>query len=153
ILNANANPGPDTITFNIPGTGVHTISLLTALPAVGDPVVLDGTTEPGHARSPLIELDGSGAGIGANGLDITAGQSTVRGLGINRFARSGILLETNGNDVIEGNYIGTNPTGTTALPNQVGVVIQGGAGNNTIGGTATGARNLISGNLQDGIAI
>src|SRR5437879_4471071 len=59
------NPGTfgsnDTIQFNIPGTGVHTIlvgsSGLGALPAVMKPVLIDGSTQPGV--QPLIELDGA----------------------------------------------------------------------------------------------
>src|SRR5664279_3401550 len=38
ILDANANSGLDTIVFQIPGTGVHTINVLSALPAIADPV-------------------------------------------------------------------------------------------------------------------
>lgn len=66
---------------------------------------------------------------------------------------------------IEGNYIGTNPAGTAAIPNRkMGIGIGPspgaiGARNNTIGGTTgttpggacTGSCNLISGNLQNGI--
>ena len=66
ILNANANPGLDTITFDIPGAGVHTISPASALPAITDPVVIDGYTSRGQAntlprrqRGLLIELDGA----------------------------------------------------------------------------------------------
>ena len=37
ILDANANPGADTIAFNIPGSGVHTIAPLSGLPPVTEP--------------------------------------------------------------------------------------------------------------------
>ena len=49
-------------------------------------------------------------------------------------------------NVIEGNYIGTDITGSVAIPNRDGVYIALGATNNTVGGTATGAGNVISGN-------
>ena len=53
---------------------------------------------------------------------------------------------------VQGDYIGTDITGTVALPNgDDGVYISGGAANNTIGGTVTGARNLISGNAGEGV--
>jgi titin len=56
--------------------------------------------------------------------------------------------------LIEGNYIGTDITGTVALGNgSDGVRIQGGANNNTIGGTVAGAGNVISGNNQAGVFI
>ena len=59
---------------------------------------------------------------------------------------------TTGN-VVEGNYIGTNAAGTAALGNASdGVRILNAVGN-TIGGTAAGARNVISGNTLDGIEI
>src|SRR5262249_41280309 len=66
ILSANAhdntlNPGGarDLIVFAIPGAGPHTIQPLSGLPSIADPVVLDATTQPGYAGTPLIELDGS----------------------------------------------------------------------------------------------
>ena len=85
IINANATLGADTITFNIPGPGVKVISLLTALPDITEQVVIDATTQPGYAGTPLIELDGTGAGGSASGLVIKAGGSTVRGLAIGNF--------------------------------------------------------------------
>src|SRR5215210_1430061 len=51
ILDANANPGPDDITFNISGAGVHTITPLTPLPAATGTVVIDGYTQPGAAAN------------------------------------------------------------------------------------------------------
>src|SRR2546430_2551126 len=55
IDDANQNSGADTIVFNIPGGGVHTIAPLTPLPMITDPVVIDGTTQPGFAGTPIIE--------------------------------------------------------------------------------------------------
>ncbi|MDA0744994.1 MAG: right-handed parallel beta-helix repeat-containing protein [bacterium] len=152
ILDANANPGLDTIDFNISGAGPHTIAPLFALPTVTDPVVIDGTTQPGFSGSPIIELDGSSAGTSANGLRITAGSSLVKGLVINRFGGDGIRLETAGGNRIEGCFIGTNPNGTAALGNHYGIQIVG-TPNNTVGGTASGTRNVISGNTGQGIRI
>jgi len=101
INTANANAGPDTITFNIPGPGPHTIQPTSALPTITDMVIIDGYTQPGattNTNGPglginavlMIELDGSNAGVGVSGLRITAGNSTVRGLVINRFNNHGI---------------------------------------------------------------
>ncbi|TMB81501.1 MAG: hypothetical protein E6J39_10770, partial [Chloroflexi bacterium] len=60
ILDANASLGTDTIAFNIPGPGAHTIQPITSLPTVMEPVVIDGTTQPGASclSTLLIELDG-----------------------------------------------------------------------------------------------
>lgn len=101
ILDANINCGRDTIAFDISGAGVHTIQPLSALPTITDPVVIDAYTQPGATPNSLaegndavlrIELDGSLAGAGVNGLHVTAGANTVRGLVLNRFSGSGILL-------------------------------------------------------------
>jgi hypothetical protein len=54
--------------------------------------------------------------------------------------------------VIEGNFIGTDAMGLKALPNQIGVVLDG-ARDSTIGGTASGASNLIAGNTGAGILL
>ena len=161
ILNVNAASGVQTIDFDIPGSGVHTISPASALPTITVPVILDGTSQPGFVVGrPVIELNGSLAGSGARGLDISAGGSTVRGLVINRFGESGIYLESGNGNTIQGNFIGTDPTGTVAEGNGTGAVLSvndaitiEGSSNNTIGGTTVAARNIISGNHVDGVLV
>ena len=98
---ANANAGTDTIAFNISGAGPHTIQPTSALPTITDPVIIDGYTQPGampNTNGPglglttvlKIELDGSNAGAPfVSGLRLTGGNSTIRGLAINRFSGSG----------------------------------------------------------------
>jgi titin len=168
ILDANASVGTDTIAFNIPGAGPHTIQPTSALPTITDPAIIDGYTQPGANPNTnpqglgsnavlKIELNGGGAGTSANGLHITAGNSTVRGLAINRFRQSGILLDTNGGNVVEGNFIGTDASGTVALGNGLftsgdGVRVNG-SSTNTIGGTTASARNVLSDNSGMGIRI
>ena len=146
ILDANARVGPDTITFAIPGAGVRTITLASLLPAITDPVTIDGTTQPGFGGTPIVELNGNG--LGGNGLGVSAGNTTIRGLAINRFAQ-GISLVTSGGNIIEGNYIGTDTTGTIARPNSTAGILIGSA-NNRIGGSSPGSGNLISGNGSNG---
>ena len=154
IQEANANPGMDAISFNIPGEGPYTISPSSGLDFIVDPVIIDGTTQPGFSGAPIIELDGSNAGPDAYGLVIFAGSSTVRGLVINRFALNGIDINVNGGNTIQGNYIGTDITGTLDLGNGVhGISISQGSSENLIGGTEAGAGNLISGNGEFGIII
>ena len=55
-------------------------------------------------------------------------------------------------NLVEGNLIGTDATGTLPRGNDTGVFINDVAGN-TIGGTANGARNVISGNTSTGIQL
>jgi len=151
ILDANANPGADTIAFTI-GTGQQTISLTNELPTITEAVVIDGTTQPGFAGAPIIELNGAGAGSSASGLTISGGSSTVRGLVINRFAQMGILIQTDGDNVITGNYIGTDVTGTANLGNgSNGVRLD--APSNRVGGATAAERNIISGNGGSGVII
>ena len=54
---------------------------------------------------------------------------------------------------IQGNLIGTDITGLNALPNTNGGIYLFNTSTNTIGGTNTGAGNLISGNNADGIYV
>jgi titin len=153
ILDSNGNPGSNTINFNVSGSGVHTISPSSALPTITVPVIVDGTSEQGYSGSPLIVLSGTDAGPGANGLTITAGSSTVKGLAINSFKGNGIVLQTKGNNIITGDYVGTDATGAIKAANgSSGVNILSGS-NNIIGGTTTALRNLLSGNVGYGLAI
>jgi hypothetical protein len=113
VLEANSSPGADMITFNI-GRGVQTISLQSPLPTITDPVMIDGSTQPGSPGTPLIELDGRNAASGsaANGLDITAGATVVKGLAIGNFNGHAISLQQRGNNMIMNNYLGTDSTCT-----------------------------------------
>jgi hypothetical protein len=155
ILNVNAQPGsqPVGIVFNIPGNGVQTITPLTALPTLTHPAILDATTQAGYAGSPIIELNGSSAGAGVDGIHITAGNSTVRGFVINRFGGDGIRLESNGSDVILGNYVGTDVSGAVSQPNTGNGIQIIDTPNSTIGGTTSSTRNVISGNAGEGLRI
>jgi len=151
ITSANTQAGSDNITFNIPGSGVQTITPLSALPTITSPVVIDGSTQPGFAGTPIIQLNGTSAGA-SNGLTISAGNSTVRGLVINRFALNGIELLTGGTNTIQGNFVGTDPSGTIDLGNiQSGVRLN--TSGNIIGGTTAAERNLLSGNNTNGALI
>ena len=155
IALANANAGTDTIGFAI-GSGAQTISLSSALPDITSRVIIDATTQPGHAGQPLITLDGTGSGALADGLAIKAGgaSSEVRGLAITGFAGRGIYLLGATGVTIAGNHIGVNAAGTAAAGNALaGVLVDVGSDNAVIGGSATGARNVISGNGADGIDV
>ncbi len=81
INDANANTGPDTINFSI-GSGVQTITPLSALPAITDPATITGITQPGYVGFPIIELNGTSAGL-SSGLTIAAGSCLVQALTIN----------------------------------------------------------------------
>jgi hypothetical protein len=149
ILDANANAGADVINFSI-GTGQQTIVLATALPVITDPVTIDATTQPGFAGVPLIEVQPDRTLV-FDGFKITSGNSVLRGLVINRFRGHAVVLETGGGNVIEGNYIGTDATGTAGEGNFSNGVFILSSSNNRVGGLTAGARNVISGNFQNGV--
>jgi Calx-beta domain-containing protein len=149
ILDANSNAGADVINFAI-GSGIQRVTLTSLLPGITGPVTIDGTTQPGFAGSPLIELTPDPQLIG-DGLVITAGNSVVRGLVLNKFRGHAIRLETGGGNIIQGNYIGTDVSGNTAAGNTSNGIFIVGSTANTVGGTTTAARNVISGNFQNGV--
>jgi len=158
IIASNASTGAtDTIAFNLPD-GSLTITPEFALPAITRPVVIDGTTQPGYTGTPIVELSGATVSGGAtieHGLVINAGNTTVRGLVINRFSKPGDegidIGPASSANSIEGNYIGTDVAGTSALGNSYGIVVRG--SNATVGGTTAGTRNVVSGNAQAGVRI
>ncbi len=152
--------GGETISFNIPGAGPHVIQPTTALPGLTDSVSIDGYTQPGASpnsaaawqpgnASLQIVLDGS-LGTGATGLFIGGSSVIVRGLVIQNFPGHAIMIGAFASASIQGNYIGTDHTGTIAAPNGgTGINVHG--ADTSIGGTAAANRNLISGNASDGI--
>jgi hypothetical protein len=150
ILDANANPGPDTIAFAI-GSGAQTSVPLSPLPTITDPVVIDGWTQPGFEDKPLIELNGASAGTGTPGLVVSAGQSIVRGLVINRFKGDGLQLMTGGGNIVEGNFIGLGLDGLTDRGNGGHGVRIAESSYNLVGGTSVASRNVISGNAWAGV--
>lgn len=152
ITHANATPGAQTVTFNIPGVSSGSpgvIDLASSLPAITGPVTIDGTTQPGYTNAPAIELNGLGAP--GNGLRVQAANVTVRALAIGGFSGRGISLGAD-NFLLTGSYIGVRPDGVTGRPNTIaGIHVVG--NNNTIGGTTPNLRNVISANGGSGIYV
>lgn len=175
ISRANASGGADLIHFDIPpsdagcSAGICRITLASALPQVNGPLTIDGYTQPGAQANTLtpdqggsdaqirIELRGcSGCGDGI----VVSALSTIRGLAIGGFT-GGAGVNFNGNlsngSALEGSFIGTDASGSLAVPNATGINANGNpfAGaqpqNLRIGGTAPAQRNLISGNTGRGI--
>ena len=158
---ANAQSNFDRIFFNIPGSGVHTIRPQSPLPEISTRVLIDAATQPGYVSQPLIELDGTDAGTGIIGLSFVDGAdgSALRGFTVNRFNHIGVGVNSVTNLRLKGNYIGTNQTGTAALPGQSwGVYVLGDTHDLIIGADLDGIDddiegNTISGNENSGIYI
>ncbi|PAP75793.1 T9SS type A sorting domain-containing protein [Rubrivirga marina] len=161
IVDANNAPngdGQDVIAFDIPGGGPHTIRPLSQLPSVLEPVVIDGLTQQGAdcetwPATLQIVLDGQQAGSDIEGIQIErGGGATVRGLVIHRFSSDGFDVEGAGGNTFECNFVGTDVTGTMAMPNgDDGFDVA--SSDNVIGGASPSARNLISGNTTDGVDV
>ena len=137
----------------------------------GDGVVIEPSSTGDVVSGNYIGIDyGDGAsgifspiagGNGTDGVLVESAGNTIGGTTaadrnvISNNASAGISIAAMAdsaaplNNVVEGNYIGTDPTGSTRQPNGAGVVI--GAGLTTIGGLTAAARNVISGNNNDGI--
>ena len=145
ILDSNASVGvKDTIRFNIGGGGLQTIAPLTALPALTDPVTINGTTQRGFNGTPLIKLVGPAASESDSldgALSLRTDKSEIRGLLIQSPGLA-VTVFGNGNQ-IAGNYINTDATGSTReMPGLTAIAVQG--NDNVIGGMSPRDRNLIT---------
>jgi hypothetical protein len=167
VLDTDAHPGNDLITFDIPGGGVHTIQPFSSLPALTDTVTVDGYSQPGSAPNTLPAADNAvinivvdGQGQATHGL-VLSGVSgcVVDGLSIVGMGNgstgddAGILVLGGSSNVIEGNFLGILPDDQTASANADGVFITNGASGNSLGGTAPAQRNILSGNAYWGFVI
>lgn len=166
LLDARAVAGEHTITFDIPGTGPHTITPASALPILGGgaaTVSIDGCSQPGAVcgtDSPLslqVRIDGPNAGFQLiktsapsfiRGLSITGAPSAMRGI---RTAYNGTFHHGADDLTVEFNLIGLAPDGSMA-GNEIGIrcrdllTSSNGMANLRI------AHNVISGNRVFGIA-
>jgi hypothetical protein len=162
IIWANGHPGPDPIVFRLPGTGPGVIEPRTDLPVVTDPVVIAGYTEPDAApatattpATPTVVINGRNV---TNGLVIDTDDSTVSGLVVHSVAGiaghcGGVGICVTGNrNVVRGNYVGVGNGGAGALANaRQGVSVEG--DDNVVGGSSPEDRNVISGNLREGVLV
>jgi titin len=143
-------------------------------------VYINGLSQGGSSNTKrLITLDGTSAGTSSDGLLLQGSGNVVSGLIIQHFS-NGIELDGSTNTIggtttgagnvisgnssdgilidkgifgtrVEGNYVGTDSTGSKAVANSIGIEVAGPS--NTVGGTVAGAGNVISGNTKDGILI
>lgn len=153
IEDANVAPGADVIQFDVAGTIELTSG---ALSAITDPVLFDGTTAPGFADTPVVQIDANGF----DGLQFDSGShdSTLQSIGIVDADSAGVTLNASRITLLA-NFIGVELDGTTGAGNNGdGVEINATSSGNTIGGPVefgpfvTGF-NVISGNAGNGIVI
>jgi parallel beta-helix repeat protein len=140
IVNANAHPGADVITFSVAGTITLTSG---ALPTITGPLNIQGNTAPGFAGHPVVEINCNGFA----GLQFGPGStgSALSSLAIDHAAGAGVTLTGGGLTTISGDYIGLNLDGSTVGANTGDGLMLNGSSFNTITG------NVISGNGANGI--
>lgn len=160
IEEANVTPGADSIAFNLPG-GQTRIFPGSDLPAITEQLSIDGYTQPGASPNTLaqgnnavlkVELNGQNADF--YGLDVRASNTIIQGLAIHGFDGAGIIINAPALGArVEGNFIGTGPSGVQDLGNGgSGVDIRGG-GAYVVGASSPASRNVISGNDRSGVSI
>ncbi len=159
ILDANADPGPNLVQFNLPGAGIQTLMLLSPLPDILSPTAIDGYTQLGSHPNTLAWDNDAVLLVRLDGIRLTNAQSTaltlrangclIRGLILVRFDH-GIVVDSVSGNTIAGNWIGIDLDGIARGMTFYGVRVTGSAfapaGNNLIGGEAFADRNVISGN-------
>ena len=109
--------------------------------------IADGTAALGNASNGIVL---SGVANNTIGGTVAGARNIISGNGQN-----GINMFTAGTtgNIIQGNYIGTNINGTVDLGNNQNGIRMFRVSNNTVGGAAAGAGNLVSGNNQNGILV
>lgn len=147
IINANASPGKDSIDFNIPGPGVKTITLQSALPAISEALDIDGFTQSDLGTLPSVEITAGNESI-PWGLTVTAGDSLFRKLAISGFSEGSVQILGGDNNRIQYSYLGTSALGND-IPQRgqvASVYIGPGSEGNQIGVTVN-SPNTAQGNL------
>lgn len=169
INRSNNKPGQDTISFSIPGTENHIISVIQRLPDVTDSAVLDATSQPGYSGTPKITVYGVNAPTSV--LKTTARQTTIRGFHFSKDLLFGTVVAVEGNfsnvventfsspavnslellsirsnnNTIHHNVIGPAPYGLGVYGSSNSVYANDISGNHIIGIRLNGERNVIGG--------
>ncbi len=153
IVTANTQPGTQTITFNIPGAAPGTPALIQAassLPAITEPVIVNGTSQPGYDGLPIVEIRSPSDTAGYTAFTLGASNVTIKGLSIWRFGTAILGLASFTGHTIEDNLLGTNRTFSTGMGNSTGIrwradsstirnnVVSGNAGGMAVEFNATG---------------
>jgi hypothetical protein len=165
IEEVNASAWSNVISFGIPGGGVQTIHLGSALPPITHPsVLIDGYTQPGATPNTTTTFEALDTVLT---VEVTGNDTepcfavrvpnfanvAIRGLVINHCTigidvANPTGMSTSGVSIL-GNFIGTDPTGLVDEGNLVGVgtaLVENGSVALAIGGSGPVPRNLISGN-------
>jgi len=111
-----------------------------------------GSADRGNSCSG-ISISGVQGGPGSSNNVVGGSQPQARNL-ISSNGCVGVEIGPTGNSRVQGNYVGTDVTGTAALPNNTdGIYVFNASSDNLIGGTAQGQANLIAFNGGDGVEV
>ena len=140
VISANGGSGielsgPDTSENTVEGNtiGLNAAGTVVVSNAKDGVLIDNGATDNTVGGTTADEANVIAGNVHGDGVDITGSQTS--------------------DNVVTGNDIGTTAAGATLLGNKVGVAIIMGASDNTIGGTAAGAGNVIADNAGDGVVI
>lgn len=153
LIAANNTPNsgtPDHIYFLRSNKNVPILTQV-FLPPIVDPVLIDGSTQPGascdgeNVIQPGFALDGSGlSGANQFGLSVQVDDVTIRGLRIGQFSGPGIISDGANRLIVECSEI--------LSQEEAGILILGGI-SHRIGGLEPSQRNIIAGNQQEGVRV
>lgn len=153
ITDANATPGADVITFNLPTTAPCIINLTSQLPSITEALTIDGYSQPSSVQGTIaarvihVNINGTGVGFG-DIFVVDADNVSISGLAIYKAPNYAINITINGIDNVHiwGNYIGTDSSGlTTGLGN-----VQGGVISNYNFANTNSNNNIVVGTNGDG---
>lgn len=146
----------ETIYFNIPGTGVHTIKVKSLLPAIKqNGLTIDATSQNGTVCGTQLNAAVGGEDKIVIGLEVTGSNFKLSGLNLHSFSGQILWLNNTEQAGVTCTFIGTNAIGSKAVggsqdPDQakpIGLRITDGKGGHIIGGSENGQGVLIAGDL------
>lgn len=166
IAAANAAAGSDSIHFAIAGVGPHLIQVMSPLPVINQPVVIDGYTQAGAVANTRTAEQGdnnaalkiviANGGTVQNGLEFRTESVILRGVAIGGFSEQSVYFPPEAPDlaaeasVIQGCYLGVMPDGVTPILPMTKTSVQG-LRPLRVGGSAPAQRNVIAGYTEYGI--
>jgi hypothetical protein len=150
ITQANGRPGFDYVKFNLPGSGVRTITVSDTL-WIADPVHVVGKSQAGYANSPLVYVVGTNQVASLFALTTGSSGSSLDGLGMYSYWSNAVTIfpSSNGNWIVD-NWIGFMPTQNGVQRNSSLHQLTRGIGIQSNGNTIWG--NTISG-VENGITV
>ena len=143
----------------IGGTAPETRNII----STGSEAILLGSSTNTTVQGNYIGTDrtGTAALVSGRGIDVSdssgsliGGPASGAGNVVGSWSDFGIILQGSGdNNLVQGNLIGTDATGTVRLGGQTGVSYQGIGTGSKIGGAAAGEGNVITGATLNGVAL